>query len=385
MNVMNVKKHTSGLSLIELLVSMLIAGIIFAGVASVVYSSRIAYSAKNESSFVQENLRYSTDVMAYDIRMAGSTGCANGTTAYVANTLKGAGSGLLGSEFAGMAGFQGFQGFEGGDVGGVASEYGPAVASDSGFTAFPASLNFDSSVVGSAIVGSDAFVVRYGSPDTEVSVERNSSEILSVTSPTNPFKTLDVLMLVDANCYNIAIFQATNVTGNNIEHKAEGSSPGNCTLILKANGEVNCSIIPSCTALSCGVATQTLVKDGSSLMGFTTNAYFIGNSKVDPSIPALKRAIFSSAGVRIDELVQGVEDMELFYGEDTTDDGEVNTFVNADEVVDWDEVYTVKLMIVLRSSSEVFDEAQENPLLDATYNDRFMRKLSSSTIRIRNR
>ncbi|MGB2260705.1 MAG: PilW family protein [Porticoccaceae bacterium] len=68
-------KFQLGISLVELLVAMVIQFILLAGMVYVYGSSRTMFTVNQELSRVQENGRYASDTLLYDIRMAGFAGC----------------------------------------------------------------------------------------------------------------------------------------------------------------------------------------------------------------------------------------------------------------------------------------------------------------------
>jgi len=67
----------AGLSLVEFMVAMVIQMILLAGMVYVYGGSRAMFTVNKELSRVQENGRYATDMLLYDIRMAGFAGCRN--------------------------------------------------------------------------------------------------------------------------------------------------------------------------------------------------------------------------------------------------------------------------------------------------------------------
>jgi type IV pilus assembly protein PilW len=93
-------------------------------------------------------------------------------------------------------------------------------------------------------------------------------------------------------------------------------------------------------------------------------------------------------------IVQGVENMQLLYGEDNNpDDGVTNAtrYVSADNVVDWDNVVSVRIGIIVNSQSSI---ATSND--DVTYTlfgqtptaagaDHMRRRAYTTTVVIRNR
>ena len=50
----------------------------------------------------------------------------------------------------------------------------------------------------------------------------------------------------------------------------------------------------------------------------------------------------NSVGPLVEELVEGVEDMQLLYGVDEDENGGVDRYQDASEVADWNDVVSVR-------------------------------------------
>lgn len=77
-----------GLTLVELMVAMLLGLVVIGAVVSVLLSSRQSYTTNNALSQVQDNARIAFELMARDIRQAGSSPCGNSN---VSDVLAGTG------------------------------------------------------------------------------------------------------------------------------------------------------------------------------------------------------------------------------------------------------------------------------------------------------
>ncbi|HSB96630.1 MAG TPA: prepilin-type N-terminal cleavage/methylation domain-containing protein, partial [Spongiibacteraceae bacterium] len=75
------QRRARGFSLIELMVAMVIALIVLAGVLSSFLASKQAYLYNQEVAFIQENARYAAAYLSADIREAGNFGCSNDSAA----------------------------------------------------------------------------------------------------------------------------------------------------------------------------------------------------------------------------------------------------------------------------------------------------------------
>ena len=357
------KKTIYGLSLIELLVSIAISGIILAGVVNVVVSSKVTFIAEEENSFIQENARYVMETLTRDARLAGSTGCASLSTALVGNTISDDNEG-------GILNFSAVDGFEG----------GTSAAKES----FPDRYKDE------ALVGSDSIIFRYAddSSAVEISSHELASSTINTTSNTNlSWDKDDALVVVDLNCRHVSLFRATSDTtsGQHISHKSNGAGDRNCTSVLKATiSNFDCSSCPS-GGSTCDGNPESAFGVGSRVMAFVANSYYIGESNVLPGVPSLKRVTLTGSTMRTDELAQGVESMNILYGEDINGDGDIQKFVTADNVTDWSNVLAVRFYLTFRSQIEFYDSDYEITLNGVDYDDRYLRQIANVTVRLRNR
>lgn len=352
-----------GLSLIELLISMLIAAFIFSGVLSVMQSSRATHVIEQETGILQESQRFASSLLTRDIRLSGSFGCGTIERSKVVNAVDA--DEVLHKGIVDTSALVGYEG---------------SVDLDD----FPAAFKDN------ATEGTDAIILRYADPDTAVSIfaHNESGAVLDIYGR-HRFDDYELLMIVDSSCRHMGIFQITPGGAGKIRHKTAedpDGSPGNCTKVLYADNNLTCSS-PSCNNNNCDGNPRSPYRAGSEVMSFKANAYYIGPSSVVPGMPALKRQVVSEFSTRAEEIAQGVESMELVYGvdADVPMDGDIDRFVDADEVVDWDTVLAVRFDLVIRSQAEMFDTDQSVTINGVTYTDRFVHQLVSSTVQIRNR
>lgn len=357
------KKAINGLSLIELLVSMVISGIVLAGVINVVVSSKVTFIAEEENSFIQENARYVMETLTRDARLAGATGCASLSTALVGNTISD-------DNDDGILNFSALEGFEG--------------------ETSAAKESFPEKYKDEALVGSDSIIFRYADDSSAVEVASHAlaSSKINTTSKTDlPWDKNDALVIVDLNCRHVSLFRATSDTssGLHVFHKSNGTANRNCTSVLKATiNSFDCSSCPSGGNV-CDGNPESEFGAGSRIMTFVANSYYIGESNVLPGVPSLKRVTVTGSTTRTDELAQGVESMNILYGEDMNSDGDIQKFVTAENVTDWNNILAVRFYLTFRSQIEFYDSDYEITLNGIDYVDRYLRQISNVTVRLRNR
>ena len=139
-------------------------------------------------------------------------------------------------------------------------------------------------------------------------------------------------------------------------------------------------------------------KAGGELVQLVSNIYYVGKrADAAANEPALFRRPLgataangnnnAAAGAAV-ELVEGVENMQILYGEDTDADGNPNCYVTAASVVTWTNVVSVRLSLLMRTAeNNLTSSAQSYSFNGATSNapDRRLRRVFTTTIGLRNR
>ncbi len=353
MIVMHSNRHPSqsGMSLIELMIAMTLGLLVLGGVATAFLGSKQSYRVNENLARMQESARYAFDILSKDVRMAGYYGCVGNDTAPT-NTLNNAST--YAWDFT-----RGISGFEATG----ASTWSPALPTP-GTTSSPAQYGPVSPKSGNDIItvrgitGSGIRVLQHpgGTPP--------GSADLKVTAGSG-LKTNDIVLVAD--CAGAAIFQITNINTSggfdNSVHNTGGTHvPGN--------------------------ATQNLGREfvGAEVILLTTRTYYIRDNAA--GVPSLYRIVGAGAA---EELVEGVESMQILYGVDTTGDFSVDSYRTADWVetnTQWPNVISAQINLLIRSPDDrVANAAQTYNFNGAniTATDRRLRQAYSSTITLRNR
>jgi Tfp pilus assembly protein PilW len=353
-----------GLSVVELLISLIIGMAVIAGSIQVVVSSKRSFLDQDEVSFIQTNARYALDLMGKDIRMAGYLGCAALQTVEKADAIN---KDSLDEKLRVYVSLDGLRGFE----------WGSATA------------DFPEDFKDKAIADTDALVIRRAG-ERELNIKDHNSTTATINLwDQHNYTVGSTLMVSDASCRNVGLFQISGpatVPTQVIRH--ELTSTGNCTSVIKGNF----SCLPTCTGTSCGGfdAVSGYYSSGSKLMEFVSHAYYIGESDVMPGVPALRRQIFNAngtPGTTSEEVALGVENMKIIYELDSNGDGNVDQARKASEISDaeWSKVLSVKVSLIFRSQAAVLPVSESKNLAGTDYNDRYMRQLVNASFRIRNR
>lgn len=356
------RDRQAGMTITELMVASLVSIILIGGVIQIFLSSKATYRVQEGLSRIQENGRFGMDIMARELRMAGYMGCLATTTVH--NNLNNASSFAYNFD-VGIEGYEAVDTAPGDNFALTATNPGASASAADWSPALPSAL------LGQAIAGSDVVVVRYVNPQATplVSPFNNSAQIF-VAQP-NDLVTDEILVITD--CVKSSVFQTTNVTdvgggATNVVHSASGT-PGNSQPVWP---------IP-----------EQQYGEGAEITRAETYAFYIAPGASGG--PALfQTRLTQSGGTVAEELIEGVESMQIVYGEDTNEDRQIDAYVTADAVTDWDGVLSVRLTLLLRTVENIQVEVNENTYTvnGTTINpvdDQRQRRVFSTTVAIRNR
>lgn len=351
-----------GVTLVELLVAVGIGVLLLAGVIQIFLGNSQAYRFNEALSRIQENGRFAIEEMTREIRMAGFLGCSSALNVIpVNNTLA-----LTPASFTPQLGIQGWEA--------AGSAPGDALTLD--FAAAPANIN------GGGWTTSGAFPIDtfQAVPESDVIRIWRADEVgaritglagNTVTLTASPrFDDGDFVLLSD--CQNIDIVRACDVvTGADTLLDMDGCPAGEPRSNLPL-------------ALATGVGAQA-----NRLVG---TVFYVGkraNAAGNP--PALFRRQLLNNGALgpAEELVEGVESLQILYGVDITGDRQLDQYVTADAVGDWQDVLAVRISLLLVSvENNLVDPGQQilfNDLATQAPGDRRLRQVMTTTIALRNR
>ena len=343
------KQRSSGFSIVELMVAILIGLIILAGVIQVVITSKTTFIGQEEMSFIQENARYAVDLIGKDVQSAGYWGCA-GANAKVAVVAKNTTAPELLSAQP-MGGYDGT---------GYATM--PEFVKDRIRGLTPAG--------GAATVYPDVLVVR-GAEGAMTGVRSHDGATIT-TNGSHSLSENAYFVVAGEDCRRMSIVRAATVSSEQITYSGTDNCPAIKPSLLKKT-------------FDCSTAAYESYLPGATVMAYDAKAYYIGGSTAINGFPALKRVTLSNNSVREEELALGVEDMEIMYGV-VASDGNVQ-YKSANDVTstEWPLVGSVQVQLVFRSQSASAQPTVVQEFLGKTHSDGFMRQLVSTTFRLRNR
>jgi len=333
------KQKQAGLSLIELMIALVLGLLITAMVLEIFINNQQMYRVQDARARMQENGRYAINYISDVIRQSAYMGCATRSSSIPTNnTLNNATDYLY--DFS--TPIQGFN----------------AAASA---TWLP---TIDGSIINPRSA-SDVFTVRgVQQPLIRVTAHPGSNPPGSADIQVNAGNGLDrfdIVMVTD--CLSAAIFQITSAnpnTSGSLTHNTGVGVPGN--------------------------ATKALGKDytDAEIIRLSTRSLYISENA--DAVPSLYQRIDGNAA---QELVQDVEEMQIVYGIDIGSDDAADQYVTADNVVNWSEVISVKVSILLRTG---VDKLTVDGPQTYTFNgavvvaaDNRLRSVFTKTITLRNR
>jgi len=345
----------SGLSLVELLIAMALGLLLTLGVTQIYLSSSVTYRQTEGLAYAQESTRFVSAMLAPDLRSAGSFGClaqmGRSLDQIVDNRLSG---GLI------VPLTQALQGWEYTDTG-----PGDAITL-AGTLSTPAAGNWNSGILGtdlpsdltgSVVTNSDVIIVNALTPlDVQVTATTNSGDNSMNLSGGTGVAANQVVVATRGDCSEGELFQKSDL-------------PGSATITITN-------------------PTFNLTYDSyTKIYEFTTMAYYIGEGTNDE--PALFRRSLTPLQ-NPQELVSGVETLQILYGIDTGGSNAADDYVPADEVANWDTVASVRFAVMTRSPDEVLDEENTrnfnilgSEVAQANNGDRRVRLVSAVTTALR--
>jgi type IV pilus assembly protein PilW len=376
MNIRNLSRSTPhkqlGVTLVELMVSLLLGLLVTGGVIQIFVSNRATYAFNEGLARVQENGRSALDALAYNVRMVGFFGCLS-TDITVFNNLNSAATLPFNFE-QGITGFEAVDTEPGKNITALSSN--PANSSDG--TKWSPNLP-GAPLSGNVIPGSDVLVIRNVTP-TSNSLQSPfvSASDVNAFGAAASYQAGDIGIVSD--CQKASIFQVTGV--------ADTTSGGIASLRLTHTA----SGTPGNALASWG--TDQEYAAGAQLMRGETWIYYVG-ARAD-GVPALfqqrlqSTSASTTAALVAEELVEHVETMQITYGVDNGLDGSIDSYQTAAGVADWAEVVSVRVGLLMRSPEEYgteFDDAAYvvNETGFDPVDDRRVRQVFTTTIAIRNR
>ena len=322
---MNIKTRgfQTGISLVEILVALVISLFLLGGIIQVYMGNKTTFKFANAISEVQENGRYSMDIMSTDLRHVGDWGCISfdpNDTSNINDTLVG----------------------------------DPDLFD---FLNNPAIAGTDND----GLNDSDTLTIR-GSTSGQANIVPPFSDIAQQFLQTSAINTIaagDVLLI-------------TRCGTNDLLIPAEAD-------LFQATGNVTAG---ATSTISHNTTLSQIYNNDASIKELQTVTYSIQNSANGE--PSLFRSVFGND----QNLISGVDNLQVLYGIDTDNDDFPNQYVTIDNVPDTNAVVSMRLMLLVRSTEDFVTEEPQVYTFNGTQTtaaDRRLRQVFTTTIALRSR
>jgi len=319
----------AGLTLVELMVAMLLSLMLLSGVITVFQANKVTFYTQEGLAQLQENGRMALALISRDIRNAGYRGCNSRTSTFR--------TGLTGYAWNMTNSVDGFEAVS-------ASAF-----EDKDGNGLDASISSKTPSPNAADI-SDVLTVRFSDGDG-ARVDAESGSALTVSGGSG-IESGDYLLV--SSCQDAELFQATGINGSDITHS--------------------------------GLANSYLDGDVSRV---TVRTYFVAPGA--SGRPSLHRIQNNSNLVQ--EVIEGIDNLQVLYGEDTDGDNRVNDYVAANAVSSWENVMAVRISVLASSIGDnvadaaspqqfTFNDGVNTGVRTAT--DRRLRQAFTTTVALRN-
>ena len=298
------------------MVALLLGLFLVSGVTAMYISSKQTYRMTENLSRIQETLRYSLEFISRDIRMAGYLPCrfpptvnnavTNGTTTWFLDFFN-----------------SGIRGYEG------------------GVSTFPTEISSD------VVAGTDAVaILKGGLYSISVGLLDDSTSTFTVQGsfPSNEFEQGDIALACDPRQASLFQIQTSNAGSSSVDGTISFANntdiaPGNATTAIGSYG------------------------DDALITPYEPVIYFIAPSTQNPAINSLKMRFLQARAVGAvetatmweEELIEGVESMQILYGLDVDNDQIADRFETASTIAanEWLNVISVRLGLLMATGEEV--------------------------------
>lgn len=320
-------RRQAGLSMVELLVAMAIQFILLGGMVYVYTNSKVMFTVNEQLSRVQENGRFATDALLYDIRMSGYAGCRSIkeiTPNIIANS--------------------------------------PPTFADitDGITVYENASGWTNPTGLTRVAGTDVITLQSIHGSGAALVGNMAADNANIQIAGNPDGLVANDLILISDCSNADLFRATSVSNGSPVTIAHANSANTDNRLSKA------------------------YQDDAQVMSFDAHSYFIATGANGE--PGLYQHSFNSNAATL--LAEGIESMQLLLAEDTDGDQEPDVYVNATAVNDWEAVIGVRVGLLMRSDNAVASEPRSFTFNGSEANsgdDRRVRKAFWSYAAMRNR
>ncbi|MGB3621316.1 MAG: PilW family protein [Ketobacter sp.] len=359
---MQLDNRETGFTIIEIMVALAIGALLIGGIIQVFISFKQTEKVAGALSRIQESSRLVNDIFMSDSRHIGFVGCLDPHEA-------GTGVSVIYKDAPPYITNFRDNSLNGWDI--TAHSWGDAATIDLG--------DIDNDANKNAILHSDVFRAQFLSQTSIPLNSDMSSKSDDIELSNNIFGLKDGSIASVGSCDFIDVFKVSGVVAGSPVTISHGDSTN------------------TSTELGVAYSSEDLVRI------FLSNTYFVGksgrkNNSGDEIFALYRRDVNGD----IEEIVEGVENMQILYGQEIAVDNNTSNntirYVNASDTdIKWEDVTVIKIALLLASSDRVLttDDTSTYQLLDRTItqattplaypNDRRLRRVVNMNINIRNR
>ncbi len=375
-------KKSSGLSLIELLVSMVLGLTLATGVVQIYAGSNTTERDREARQRIQENGRFASNFLSQEIRMAGYLGCLSSIEGATVNSILDGPPATFQPQF-------GIQGWE-------ATGTNPGVVNNS--------------VENVAVVASNT-------------AEWTNGEAGHVIPTFNAVPNSDILRIWNATGAPALVASITEGIAPAIQAESDAGIAANDFLIIsdceQADFVQACVVTPdggpattSTISLSSGcnpgnvnpatISSVTSVADPAEVVRLEGTIFYVGKrNDLATNPPSLYRRQLSATGTigAAEELIEGVESMQILYGVNLDQDvrNTVDAYIPANLVTEFSKVISVRIGLLMQSVEDGSVPAPQAYTFDGVVydgggggngelpTDTKVRRVFTNTISLRNR
>lgn len=335
----------AGMTLVEIMIALLIGAFLLAGVMQIFVHTRQSNRMQENLSRLQENGRFAMEFLGRDLRMAGYMGCASldAVTPVIDASPQNPNDNPA-VAFNNLSAISGFNN--------IANNWNASACSASNLCS----------------ANTDAITVQYaGSCDGYLTgnMANDNANVQILAANTCNIRQYDTVLISDCGAADVFIDTSNDVPNATKQTLAHADNQNTSPKLSKVYGP------------------------GAEVFVFRSYSYFIRTGASGrPALWRLDNTKEAVAGTNPIELLEGIENFQILYGEDTDADGAANYYVPANSIVNTANVTSIRIEVLAvtpddnlasKPVSYNFNGTAVNPT------DRRLRRVFTSTLAVRNR
>ncbi len=338
-----------GFSLIEIMIALVIGLVLLGGAISIFISNKAVYSLESELSRMQESGRFLIDVMTKDIRMAGYNGCSSRGT--VTPTV-------------------------------LANNPPPLAVTDAN-----AITGYNFNTAGDWNPNLPDFVTSATAINANV---LDNTDVVNVQRASECGAQLTGNMTADNANVQVVQPNSCNLAKDQVVMISDCASADVFAISSNPTSGSGSQTLAHATGVNSDNKLSKIYGPDSQVYRQLSNTFYMANgASGDPAVWLAAWNPAVAGNYDIYELADGVEQMQILYGEDTGGGNEyADTYVDASAVANWANVRSVRINLLLRSRDRITTEPRAfvfNGANANTGNDLRLRLAFSTTVALRNR